>query len=67
MLGRTDQIVDRLVSRVAYDRSDGALVRVTTPLEAGMEIEARSRLVAFTAELDPLLDRVWPTERASER
>jgi hypothetical protein len=66
MLNRLDQIVNPLVSQVAYDRSDGALVRVTTPLEEGMEIEARSRLVAFTSELDPMLDRVWPTEAPTE-
>ena len=62
MLGGLDQILDRLVSRLVDNRSDGALVRVATPLEAGSQFEARSRLVAFTAELDPMLDHIWPTE-----
>jgi EpsI family protein len=46
---------------IRLDRTDGALVRVTTPIEAGEDASAaRSRGEAFTAQLDPILPRFIP-------
>jgi len=61
LLGGADQILDRLVGRLLDDRSDGALVRVSTPIRTDAA-EARSRLVSFAAQLDPLLQEHWPRE-----
>jgi hypothetical protein len=67
LLGPLDQVQDRLVGRLRHDRSDGALVRLSTPLAAGDRVGARGRLMALGSHLDRLLDRHWPEERpASE-
>ena len=44
---------------ISRNRTDGALVRVITPLDDG-EDKARARLVAFTQVLFPNLDRLIP-------
>jgi EpsI family protein len=44
---------------ISRNRTDGALVRIITPIESGEE-EARSRLVAFTQALVPYLDEFIP-------
>jgi EpsI family protein len=63
LLGSMDQVLDRLVGRLLQGRADGALVRVSTPIERGDElVEARGRLVSFAAALDPLLEAHWPRE-----
>jgi EpsI family protein len=62
LLGPGGQIWDRLVGRLVRGRSDGALVRVTTPLLPGDESGARSRLAQLAAEADRLLDSHWPIE-----
>jgi len=67
LLGAVDQVRDRLVSRLRHDRSDGALVRVSTSLSEGDLVGARSRLMAFGAHLDRLLDDHWPEEHPASR
>jgi EpsI family protein len=63
LLGTKDQLVDRFLGRLAGSRSDGALVRLSTPLDDGDETVARSRLSSFGSELDGLLEARWPLER----
>jgi EpsI family protein len=53
---------DHLVGRVAHDRADGALVRVSTPVRGGDLVTARSRLAGFGAAFDSALDARWPAE-----
>jgi EpsI family protein len=69
MLGGLDQALDHFVSRIRIGRADGSLVRLSTPLQRGEEIEtARSRLRSFAREIAPLLESHWPTEgRGNER
>lgn len=64
MLGGLDQTADRLVGRLFEGRADGSLVRLSTGLEGLDEVEARSRLLRFAAELEPALGAHWPTEAA---
>lgn len=61
MVGGLDQNWDRLVGRLLEGRADGALIRLSTPLD-GDEIAARSRLLSFAAALDPLVAARWPAE-----
>jgi len=63
LLGGADQALDRLMGRIADGRADGALVRISTPLEPGRRDEARSRLAAFATMLDPEIRAHWPDER----
>jgi EpsI family protein len=65
ILGGLDQNLDRLAGRLLEGRADGALVRISASLEELDEVEARSRLLAFGAELDSLLAAHWPVERPS--
>ena len=62
ILGTFGLNVDHMLGRLTEGRADGALVRVSTPLEEGEEFAARSRLVSFARILDPEIDRHWPTE-----
>ncbi len=62
LLGATDQVRDRLVGRIRDQRSEGALVRLSTPLPADGLTGARGRLMAFGVQLDRLLDEHWPEE-----
>jgi len=62
MLGGLDQNLDRIVGRIAYGRADGALIRLSTPIGAEGEVEARGRLIAFASDLDPQLGPHWPIE-----
>jgi EpsI family protein len=63
MLGGFGLSVDHLLGRFLEARADGALVRISTPIESREDVTpARSRLVGFAAGLDPLLDAHWPTE-----
>ncbi len=56
--------LDRFVGRLVHGRADGALVRISTPVEGeGDDVAARSRLLAFAADLDPMLGEHWPSER----
>jgi len=67
LLGPLDQVRDRLLGRLRHDRSDGALVRLSTPLSRGELVAARSRLVDFGARLDRLLDQHWPEEHPARQ
>jgi EpsI family protein len=50
-----------LVDQIRINRSDGAMVRLTTPIRRGEdEAQAESRLNAFAAELVPLLAAYIP-------
>ena len=62
MLGGLDQNLDRILGRIAYGRADGALIRLSTPIGSEGETLARSRLIAFAAELDPIFAEHWPRE-----
>jgi len=62
MLRDLDISLDHLVGRVRTGRADGALVRLSTPVEGDDEATARSRLRAFAAALDLQLAANWPTE-----
>jgi EpsI family protein len=62
MLGGWDLNVDRFVGRLSDDRADGALIRISTPLNGDDEISARGRLLGFASALDPLIAERWPTE-----
>lgn len=62
--GMTDGLMlswDRLAGRLTSGRSDGALIRLATPLLSPSD-DARKRLTAFAQHLDPLLGDHWPRE-----
>jgi hypothetical protein len=42
--------------------SNGALVRISTPIVGGDEFAVRSRLAGFAAGLEPALTARWPLE-----
>ena len=65
LVGAVDQIVDRFIGRLLESRSDGALMRISTPIRGGDVDAARARLVAFGAEFDRLVEQRWPVERPS--
>jgi EpsI family protein len=63
MLGDFDQAVERLRNRVIDGRADGALVRISTPIDGpDSEDSARSRLRQFADALAPHLREHWPRE-----
>ena len=62
MVDSLDQNVDRLLGRLGSGRADGALVRVSTPLEGSDEILARARLFRFAEQFDRQLEAHWPLE-----
>jgi EpsI family protein len=62
MTGTLDQALDRFAALLGDGRTDGALVRVSTKMEAGDLVGARSRLMGFGAQLDQLLAERWPDE-----
>jgi EpsI family protein len=63
MLGWIGQALDRVTGRLFEGRADGALVRISTRFIGGDEIFARTRLIEFASELDPLLETHWPSEQ----
>ncbi len=67
MLGPFDQALDRLLGRLFDGRSDGSLVRISTPIANGDLVEARSFLLQFAAIVDEELGRHWPLEMAAAR
>ncbi len=54
---------DHLVNRVKNGRADGSLIRLSTPLVAGREVDARSRLLYFAQQLNGELETRWPIEK----
>ncbi len=63
LLGGFDQSLDRLLGRLLHDRADGALVRVSMPVDEESLPLARRQLLRFSASLDGLLEQHWPLER----
>ena len=61
LLGGMDQVMDQLANRIANGRADGALVRLSTPIE-GDEFVARARLLELGAQVDALFEAHWPQE-----
>ncbi len=55
--------VDHIVGQLTRGRGDGALVRLSTPIQGADRAGARSRLLGFAALLDPPLEARWPEER----
>jgi EpsI family protein len=66
ILGGLDQNIDRLLGRLIDGRADGALVRISTPIQRNDTVAARGRLISFASSLDPLLGEYWPDERSRE-
>jgi EpsI family protein len=63
MLSKTDRVLARMEGLLLDGRSDGSLVRVSTPLLDRAEVpQARARLNSFVREMAPHLTRQWPTE-----
>lgn len=66
MVGPIEQALDRLWGRIVGGRADGALVRLSTPLEDDSdELAARALLISFGHEVAPKLRDRWPAEIAS--
>ena len=65
MVGGWAQNIDRFVGRIFKGRGDGALVRISTPLDGEDVVMARGRLMAFASQLDPLIAERWPSESES--
>ena len=50
-----------IVDAIRYNRTDGSLVRVITPIAGGEPVaDARARVVRFTQQMTPLLPRFIP-------
>lgn len=62
LLGGLDQNLDRLLGRLASGRADGALVRVSAPLDGGDREIARARLLGFARQVNAELGDHWPRE-----
>lgn len=63
MLTNFDRVLSRMQGLLLDGRSDGSLVRVSTPLADPGELpRARARLVSFVREMEPELTRHWPAE-----
>lgn len=54
--------IDHIRGQLSEGRADGALVRLSTPIQHGDREAARSRLLAFAADLSPEIERHWPLE-----
>lgn len=57
--------VDHVLGQWTAGRGDGALVRISTPVEGDDLVGARSRLLGFATLLEPELARVWPMENSA--
>jgi len=64
MLGGLDQNLDRFLGRLFDRRADGALIRISTPIDEAGETAARSRLSSFASDIDPMIGAHWPLETA---
>ena len=63
MLTRVDRVLARMEGLILNGRSDGSLVRISTPLLHGDELPlARARLTSFVREMAPQLTQHWPME-----
>lgn len=53
--------LDMIIDAMRHNRTDGALIRVITPVDPGEDVaDAHNRAVAFTARLIPLLPAYIP-------
>ncbi|MBW2243285.1 MAG: EpsI family protein [Deltaproteobacteria bacterium] len=59
--------IDHIRGQLSEGRGDGALVRLSTPIRHGDREAARSRLLAFAANLAPEVARHWPVETSDAR
>ena len=62
LLDNLDVSVDHFRGRVSDGRADGALVRLSTPIDEGGAEASRSRLVSFYRGIVPEISSRWPTE-----
>jgi EpsI family protein len=63
MLGPIEQALDRLRGRLVDGRADGALIRLSTPLDEHTDDAlARSRLISFGRAVEPVIAERWPSE-----
>jgi hypothetical protein len=54
-----------MLGRAGPGRADGALVRISTPLDASEDLlVARARLLSFESALDVQIEAHWPAEIA---
>jgi EpsI family protein len=60
--GGLDLMLDHLRGRVLHRRADGALVRISTPIDDEDRVVARSRLLQFAELFDRTLAEHWPHE-----
>jgi EpsI family protein len=67
LLDGLDLSLDKLASRLASGRADGALLRTSVELAGGDEDAARARLAAFSAALDDEVAAHWPRELPAGR
>jgi EpsI family protein len=56
---------DHLLNRVQSGRADGSLIRLSTPLPSGQEVDARSRLLYFVEQLNREFETRWPAEKTN--
>ena len=66
MLGGFDQALDRLLGRLVEGRADGALVRVSAPVDDADVAGTRARLLGFAPTLDRMVAERWPLEIAAD-
>lgn len=64
LVGAFDQLLDRLIGHATEQRADGALIRISTAIEAD-PVTARTRLIAFGANLEEQIGKRWPREEPS--
>ena len=63
MLTKMDRVLARMQGLIMNGRSDGSLVRISTPLLDLQELPlARARLTSFVREMAPHLTQHWPAE-----
>jgi len=63
MVTKADRVLARIEGLILNGRSDGSLVRISTPLLDWDELPvARARLTSFVREMAPHLTQHWPSE-----
>ena len=63
MLSKADRVLARMEGLILDGRSDGSLVRISTPVLDSNDVpQARARLNSFVREMAPHLTQHWPME-----
>ena len=63
MLTKADRVLARMEGLILDGRSDGSLVRISTPVLDSSDVpQARARLNSFVREMAPYLTQHWPVE-----